>query len=293
MPLPTHLKKRLPKGPQSARTRALLAELRLETICDEARCPNRVECYAHGTATFLLMGDTCTRRCGFCAVRTGRPRPLDADEPARVAEAVRRMRLRHAVITSVDRDDLPDGGAAHFAATVRAIRAAAPGTIVEVLTPDFRGDLEAVDTVLAAEPEVFNHNLETVPRLYPAVRHRSDFARSLRVLRHAKERRPAAWTKTGLMAGLGERPEEVLETLRSAREALVDFVTIGQYLQPSPENLAVAEYVAPALFDRYADEGRRMGFAHVFSGPFVRSSYLADMAVSESAKGLASPPRLT
>jgi lipoyl synthase len=290
--LPTHLKKRLPKGPQPNHTRALLAELRLATICDEARCPNRVECYAHGTATFLIMGDTCTRRCGFCAVKTGRPSPLDSSEPARVGEAVRRMGLRHAVVTSVDRDDLPDGGAAHFVETIHAIRAASPGTLVEVLTPDFRGDLAAVGTVAAAEPDVFNHNVETVPRLYPTVRHRSDFERSMRVLHHAKKHRPAMWTKTGLMVGLGETPEEVIGVLGAARKALVDFVTIGQYLQPSAGNLAVAEYVEPALFERFAEEGRRLGFAHVFSAPFVRSSYLADMAVLESNKALAPAPPL-
>jgi lipoic acid synthetase len=280
MALPTHLKKRLPKGPHPGRLRALVSTLALETICDEARCPNRVECFADATASFLLMGRICTRRCGFCSVETGRPRPLDSEEPRRVAEAVRRLRLRHAVITSVDRDDLPDGGAAHFAATVRAIHAVSPGTVVEVLTPDFEGNLASVDAVLEAAPEVFNHNVETVLRLYPRVRHRGDFERSLGVLRHAKERSPRIWTKSGLMAGLGETPAEMIATFRALRErGLVDLLTVGQYLRPTKDQVPVAEYLEPAQFDRYGAAARAMGFTGVFSGPFVRSSYLADRVI--------------
>jgi lipoyl synthase len=277
--LPPHLKKHLPKGSRATTTRRMLSDLGLETICDEARCPNRVECHAQGTASFLLMGDTCTRRCGFCSVKTGRPRPLDPKEPERLAEAIARMGLRHAVLTSVDRDDLPDGGAAHFAAAVHAVRRGNPQTAIEVLTPDFGGDLEALDIVLAAEPDVFNHNLETVPRLYPAVRHRSEFERSLRILRHAKRTLPTMWTKSGLMVGLGETVEEVLDTMRAAREAEVDLLTIGQYLQPTLAQVPVAEFIEPTVFGRFEHEGLAMGFRAVFAGPFVRSSYLANQVI--------------
>ncbi|MBN1475878.1 lipoyl synthase [Candidatus Sumerlaeota bacterium] len=277
--LPPHLKKHLPKGSRAQAMRRMLSGLGLETICDEARCPNRVECHARGTASFLLMGDTCTRRCGFCSVKTGRPSPLDPDEPDRLAEAIRRMGLRHAVLTSVDRDDLPDGGAAHFAAAVHAVRRINPQTAIEVLTPDFGGDLGALDIVLAARPDVFNHNLETVPRLYPAVRRRSDFDRSLRVLHHAKRSLPSLWTKSGLMVGLGETIEEVLDTMRAARGAEVDLLTIGQYLQPTPAQVPVTEFIAPEIFGHLEREGLAMGFRAVFAGPFVRSSYLAEQVI--------------
>jgi lipoic acid synthetase len=225
------------------------------------------------------MGDVCTRSCGFCAVKTGRPEALDPSEPARVAEGARRLGLRHVVITSVDRDDLPDGGAGHFSRTVLAIREASPGTVVEVLTPDFQGDLGAVATVLSARPEIFNHNVETVPRLQRRVRPRGDFGRSLRILRRVKEISPETWTKSGLMVGLGESPDEVDETLRAMRAASVDMVTIGQYLQPTRRQLAVHEFIDAAQFDHHAAVARGLGFASVFSGPFVRSSYLADQAV--------------
>ncbi|HEV8117621.1 MAG TPA: lipoyl synthase, partial [Thermoanaerobaculia bacterium] len=227
----------------------------LHSVCEEARCPNRGECFSRGTATFLLMGDICTRACGFCDIANGRPRQLDPAEPLRVALAVGEMGLKFAVVTSVDRDDLPDGGAAHFAATIRALRALRPAPGIEVLTPDFRGRLESVRTVVEAGPDVFNHNVETVPRLYPSVRRGSRLERSLSVLSSAKEFNPAITTKSGLMVGLGETEGEVRELLARMREAQVDIVTIGQYLRPSRENLAVVEYVHPDVFERYREEG--------------------------------------
>jgi lipoic acid synthetase len=283
--LPRHLKKRLPMGAGTANTRGLLQDLKLHTICDEARCPNRVECYAHGVATFLLMGDVCTRACRFCSVTSGRPAAgLDASEPQRVGEAVRRMGLRHVVITSVDRDDLADGGARHFAETIAAIRLASPGTAVEVLTPDFQGDTDAVDIVMGAAPEVFGHNVETVLRLQRTVRPGSSLERSLAVLRHAS--RPGSWTKTGLMVGLGETEDEVTETLREIREAGVDIVTIGQYLQPTRRQMAVREFIEPGQFVRHEAAARALGFSEVLAGPFVRSSYLADQIVPKTLPGL-------
>jgi len=257
----------------------------LHSVCEEARCPNRGECFARGTATFLLMGDICTRACGFCDIANGRPRPLDPIEPFRVAEAVAQMGLKFAVVTSVDRDDLPDGGAAHFAATIRALRALSPAPGIEVLTPDFRGRLESVRTVVEARPDVFNHNVETVPRLYPAVRRGSRLERSLSVLSCAKQFDPAITTKSGLMVGLGETEGEVLELLARMREAQVDIATIGQYLRPSRENLAVVEYLHPDVFERYREEGEAMGFRHVFAGPFVRSSYRAEEFAASAGGG--------
>ena len=248
----------------------------LHTVCEEARCPNRGECFERGTATFLLMGDVCTRACGFCDIANGRPLPLDPAEPLRVAGAVRQMGLKFAVVTSVDLDDLPDGGAAHFAATIRALRALSPPPGIEVLTPDFRGRLEAVRIVIEARPDVFNHNVETVPRLYPAARRGSKLERSLSVLSSAKQFDPEMTTKSGLMVGLGETEDEVLELLAGMREADIDIVTIGQYLRPSRESLPVVEYVHPDVFERYREAGEAMGFRHVFAGPFVRSSYRAE-----------------
>ena len=248
----------------------------LHTVCEEARCPNRGECFSRGTATFLLMGDLCTRACAFCDIANGKPLPLDPAEPLRVADAVRRMGLRFAVVTSVDRDDLPDGGAAHFAATIRALRALSPAPGIEVLTPDFRGRMESVRTVVEARPDVFNHNVETVPRLYPVARRGSRLDRSLAVLAAVRQLDPAMTTKSGLMAGLGETPEEVVDLLARLREASVDIVTIGQYLRPSRANLPVVEYVHPDVFERYREAGEAMGFRHVFAGPFVRSSYRAE-----------------
>ena len=248
----------------------------LHTVCEEARCPNRGECFARGTATFLLLGDICTRACGFCDIATGRPLPPDPAEPGRVAQAAREMNLRFAVVTSVDRDDLPDGGASQFAATIRALRAALPEAGVEVLTPDFRGNHDSVRAVVEARPDVFNHNVETVPRLYPTARRGSKLERSLGVLAAARELDPGLTTKSGLMLGLGETESEVLEVLAKLKAAGVDIVTIGQYLRPSRENLPVVEYVAPEVFESYRIAGEAMGFGHVFSGPFVRSSYRAE-----------------
>jgi lipoic acid synthetase len=248
----------------------------LHTVCEEARCPNRGECFSRGTATFLLLGNVCTRTCGFCDIAAGRPLPVDPAEPLRVAEAARRMRLRFVVVTSVDRDDLPDGGAGHFVEVIRWLRSLSPAPGIEVLTPDFRGKLESVRAVVEAHPDVFNHNVETVPRLYPQARRGSVLERSLGVLAAAKEADPSMTTKSGLMVGLGETEPEVLELLERLRAARVDIVTIGQYLRPSRENLPVAEYVRPEVFDRYREAGERMGFRHVFAGPFVRSSYRAE-----------------
>ena len=257
----------------------------LHTVCEEARCPNRGECFSRGTATFLLMGDLCTRACGFCDISTGKPRPLDPAEPLRVAGAVRQMGLHFAVVTSVDRDDLPDGGAAHFAATIRALRALSPAPGIEVLTPDFRGRLESVRTVVEASPDVFNHNVETVPRLYPVARRGSRLERSLSVLAAARGFRPEITTKSGLMVGLGETREEVLDLLARIRESDVDIVTIGQYLRPSRASLPVVEYVHPDVFERYREAGQAMGFRHVFSGPFVRSSYRAEEFAQAAGSG--------
>ena len=258
---------------QVMRTRAL------HTVCEEARCPNRGECFSRGTATFLLLGDICTRACGFCDIANGRPLPVDPLEPARVAAAARDMNLRFVVVTSVDRDDLHDGGAAHFAATIGALRALSPAPGVEVLTPDFRGRLESAITVAAAGPDVFNHNVETVPRLYARVRRGARLERSLALLAEVKDFAPEMTTKSGLMLGLGEKSDEVLELLGALRAARVDIVTIGQYLRPSRENLPVEEYVRPEVFERYREAGEAMGFRHVFAGPFVRSSYRAEEAL--------------
>ena len=251
----------------------------LSTVCEEARCPNRGECFARGTATFLLMGDVCTRACGFCDIRTGRPGAIDPLEPARVAAAVREMGLSHVVLTSVDRDDLPDGGAAHFVAAIAAVRRIEPAPSVEVLTPDFRGRFDSVRAVAEARPDVFNHNVETVARLYPSVRRGADLERSLGLLSAVKILKPEVTTKSGFMLGLGERDSEVRDLLTLLRAAGVDIVTIGQYLRPARENLPVVEYVHPEVFERWREEGDRLGFRHVFAGPFVRSSYRAEEAL--------------
>jgi len=263
----------------------MLDELRLNTVCRSAKCPNRGECFASGTATFLIMGDACTRGCRFCAVDTRAPAPLDPDEPARVAEAARRMGLTHVVVTTVTRDDLPDGGAAHFVAVIRAIRGAAPDARVEVLTSDFGGDPDAVDTVAGARPDVFNHNVETVPRLYAEVRPGADYRRSLRVLARVHATQPDLPTKSGLMVGLGETRKEVVEVLRDLRAHGVDIVTIGQYLRPSAQHLPVAEFVEPATFAWYEGQAREIGFAGVAASPFVRSSYHAGELAHDAARG--------
>jgi len=253
----------------------LLKRLDLHTVCQAAKCPNQGECFASGTATFLIMGDACTRGCRFCAVDTRKPGPLDPDEPARIAEAVLRMHLKHVVVTTVTRDDLPDGGAAHFVQVIRAVREVSPGTHVEVLTSDFAGDLTAVDTVADAEPDVFNHNVETVPRLYAEVRPGADYHRSLSVLARAAGSDPGMPVKSGLMLGLGETPDEVVDVMRDLRAAGCGILTLGQYLRPSSKHLPVAEFVTPAVFDDLAARATELGFHAVASAPFVRSSYHA------------------
>ena len=264
--------------------RSVMRANALHTVCEEARCPNRGECFSRGTATFLLLGDVCTRACGFCDIANGVPAPVDPMEPWRVRDAARQMGLRFVVLTSVDRDDLADGGAEHFAGTIRALRSLEPAPGIEVLTPDFRGRIESLETVLAASPDVFNHNVETVPRLYTRVRRGARLERSLGLLAAARRLAPALTTKSGLMLGLGEREDEVLALLLNLRDAGVDIVTIGQYLRPSLENLPVSEYVPPEVFDRYRELGEKLGFRHVFAGPFVRSSYRAEEALAASAR---------
>jgi len=261
--------------------RRVLRDVGVRTVCEEARCPNIGECFSRPTATFMIAGTRCTRRCGFCAVDTARPAPLDPDEPRRIAEASRRMALKHVVVTAVARDDLADGGAAHFAATIRAIRESLPTARVEVLTPDFKGDEAALRTVLGAAPDVFNHNLETVARLTRDVRPQASYARSLDVLARAKRLSPATTTKSGLMVGLGETAEEVRTAMAGLRGARCDLLTIGQYLQPTRTHLPVVAYVAPETFAEYATVGRELGFRHVAAGPFVRSSYHAEDAFEE------------
>jgi len=265
--------------------KTLFRENDLHSVCESLACPNRTECFSRGTATFMILGDVCTRTCGFCNVTTGRPyAPPSVDEPRAVAETARRMGLRHVVVTSVTRDDLRDGGAHQFAETIRELRAALPMAVVEVLTPDFRGNAEAIHTVAAARPDYFNHNVETVPRLYDFVRPGSRFERSLELLREVKRFDPAIVTKSGLMLGLGERREEVIETLTALRDAGCEIVTIGQYLQPKREKLDVVEYIHPTVFDDYRRIGESLGFRAVFSGPFVRSSYMADLVAHQHAQ---------
>ena len=272
---PEWIKVRLPSNPVFFSTKALVSDLRLHTVCESAQCPNRWECWSQRTATFMIAGDRCTRACGFCAVTTAKPFPLEADEPERVAEAVARMKLRHAVITAVARDDVPDGGALHFARTIEAIRARDAAVVVEVLVPDFNGKDEHIRTVLDAAPHVFNHNLETVERLTPLVRSRAKYKLSLQVLKRAKQMRPATFTKSGIMLGLGETETEVFQAMDDLREHDVEVLTIGQYLRPSAQHLPVVEYLNPATFDLYGDIARKKGFTHVSSGPLVRSSYHA------------------
>jgi lipoyl synthase len=258
--------------------KALLREQRLHTVCEEASCPNIGECFGHGTATFMIMGDRCTRRCPFCDVAHGRPDPLDPEEPAHLAQSVAKLRLQYVVVTSVDRDDLRDGGAQHFADCIRAIREASPATRIEVLVPDFRGRLErALPILQATPPDVMNHNLETVPRLYRKARPGADYAHSLRLLREFRERVPGVPTKSGLMVGLGETDDEILEVMRDLREAGVEMLTIGQYLAPSAHHLPVLRYVTPETFRMYEHEARALGFAHAACAPLVRSSYHADL----------------
>ena len=273
---PDWIRVKAPTHPIYHETRRLMRENRLVTVCEEAACPNIGECWAHRHATMMIMGDVCTRACGFCNVATGLPRPLDADEPARVADAVARLGLKHVVITSVDRDDLADGGAGHFAAVILALRAQAPGTSVEVLTPDFLRKPGALERVVEARPDVFNHNLETVPRLYPTIRPGARYYQSLRLLDRAKTLDPTIFTKSGLMAGLGEERAEILQVMDDLRIAGVDFLTIGQYLQPTVKHAAVARFVPPEEFAEYAALARGKGFLLVSASPLTRSSYHAD-----------------
>jgi lipoic acid synthetase len=296
--LPEWLRLPLPTADTFSRTRGLLNELQLHTVCESAKCPNHWECWSKGTATFMIAGDRCTRACGFCAVSTAKPLPLETDEPARVAEATRRMKLKHVVITAVARDDLKDGGANHFRQTIEKVRELNPGIVIEILVPDFNESDAAIAAVLAARPHIFNHNLETVRRLTPSVRHRATYDRSLAVLARAKalvaaSRQSAAisaaseksgglpttaplHTKSGIMLGLGEREEEVLQAMRDLRAADCDILTLGQYLQPSLKHLPVIEFIPPAKFAEYKSRAEAMGFIHVASGPLVRSSYHAD-----------------
>ena len=275
--LPEWLRIKLPTSDTFSHTRSLLDELKLHTVCESAKCPNHWECWSKGTATFMIAGDRCTRACGFCAVSTAKPFALEADEPGRVAEATRRMRLKHVVITAVARDDLADGGADHFRKTIEEVRKLNPGIVIEVLVPDFNESDAAIGTVLTANPQIFNHNLETVRRLTPSVRHRATYERSLTVLRKVKARRGnSIYTKSGVMLGLGETPEELFTAMEDLRAANCDILTLGQYLQPTLKHLPVVEFVSPEKFQAYGERARQMGFVHVASGPMVRSSYHAD-----------------
>ena len=273
---PAWIRVKAPTHPVYHETRALMRDKKLVTVCEEAACPNIGECWAQRHATMMIMGETCTRACSFCNVATGIPRPLDTDEPRRVGEAVAALGLRHVVITSVDRDDLPDGGAEHFAQTIRAIRAAAPATTVEILTPDFLRKDGALEVVVAARPDVFNHNLETVPGLHPTIRPGARYYHSLRLLDRVKQLDPSIFTKSGIMVGLGEKRIEVLQVMDDLRSADVDFLTIGQYLQPTVKHAAVDRFVPPEEFEDYAKSARGKGFLLVSSTPLTRSSYHAD-----------------
>ena len=275
--LPEWLRLKLPTSDTFSQTRNLLGELKLHTVCESAKCPNQWECWSKGTATFMIAGDRCTRACGFCAVATAKPLPLEADEPLRVAEATRRMKLKHVVITAVARDDVADGGAEHFRQTIEEVRKLNPGIVIEVLVPDFQDSDASIELVLAANPQIFNHNLETVRRLTPSVRHRATYDRSLSVLKKVKAKRGETMhTKSGIMLGLGEREEEVLEAMRDLRASGCDILTLGQYLQPTLKHLAMVEFIPPAKFAEYKVRAEEMGFVHVASGPLVRSSYHAD-----------------
>ena len=274
---PAWIRARSPAHPEVQRLKRVLREARLHTVCEEASCPNLGECFGHGTATFMIMGDVCTRRCPFCDVAHGRPEPLDAEEPRHLAETVRAMGLSYVVITSVDRDDLRDGGAAHYVACIQAVREANPGTRIEILVPDFRGrEGRALDILGEALPDVFNHNLETVPRLYRKARPGADYAGSLRLIRDFKARHPEVPAKSGLMLGLGETLEEVEAVMRDLRAHDCDMLTLGQYLQPSMHHLPVERFVTPEEFEQLREIGEALGFSQVASGPMVRSSYHAD-----------------
>jgi lipoic acid synthetase len=272
---PDWLKQRLPSGPDFEKIKGMIHKDRLHTVCQEAGCPNIWECFSHHTATFLIMGSRCTRNCRFCAVTEGPLAPPDPQEPAKVANVARQMGLKYVVVTSVTRDDLPDGGAGHFAETIKKIRHEIPDVCVEVLIPDFQGSKEALATVLKAHPDVLNHNIETVPRLYPEVRPQADYHRSLELIQDAHDYAPGLMTKSGLMLGLGEYPAEIRRTLEDMLNAGCRMLTLGQYLQPSKDHLPVKRYIPPAEFDEWRETALKIGFVEVASGPFVRSSYHA------------------
>jgi lipoic acid synthetase len=283
---PPWLKVRAPGGPSYMRLRRLMRDLDLHSVCEEARCPNIGECWEDATATFMILGDVCTRNCGYCAIAHGRPTWEDREEPERIGRAVATLGLAYAVITSVNRDDLADGGAAHWAATLAAVRRHAPACRVEVLIPDFQGRVASLDTVIAAGPDILNHNTETVPRLYPVARHGGRYPRVLELFRHAARAAPALPTKSGIILGLGEGRDELVATLRDLREAGVSLLTLGQYLRPSPAHLPVTRYYHPDEFAELAEVGRALGFRHVESGPLVRSSYHAKRQ-TDAAAGVA------
>jgi lipoic acid synthetase len=282
--IPPWIRVRVSEGENFKQLKGLVQDRRLHTVCEEARCPNIFDCWSRRTATFMILGDVCTRACRFCAVTSGRPTELDIGEPLRVAESVAQLGLRHAVITSVDRDDLADGGSGIFARTIRAIRRRSPGTTIEVLTPDFQGDLEAVRTVVEARPDIFNHNTETVPRLYARIRPKAVYANSLALLRHVKQLAPSMVTKSGLMVGLGETEDELLDVFRNMRGHDIDVLTVGQYLRPSKKHAEVVRYYRPEEFARLKEAAMQMGFRHVEAGPLVRSSYHADEQVPVEAR---------
>ncbi len=279
---PSWLKVKLPTGEKFRQVNALIKKYNLHTVCKSALCPNKGECFSRGVATFMILGDVCSRRCRFCNVTKGSPSPMDEGEARRVAQAVSKLGLRHAVVTSVTRDDLPDGGASLFAATITAIRELNPGCRVEVLVPDFNGSAEALSSVLRAKPDILNHNMETVERLYATVRPGADYARSLSLLQHSKRIAPTIRTKSGLMVGLGEQWGEIVKTLQSLREVDCDMVTMGQYLQPSRQQLPISRYYTPEEFSELRETARKMGFRSVASAPLVRSSYQADLQLSNS-----------
>ena len=282
--LPEWLRLKLPASSTFEETRTLLAELRLHTVCESAKCPNHWECWSKKTATFMIGGDHCTRACSFCSIATAKPLPLDSDEPKRVAEATKRLKLRHVVVTAVARDDLADGGAEHFRQTIESIRSLSPGIVIEILTPDFQDSDASIEMVLAARPNIFNHNLETVRRLTPSVRHRATYERSLSVLGKIKQKAGnTLHTKSGMMLGLGETEAEVIEAMRDLRAVQCDLLTLGQYLQPTLHQRPVVEFIPPAQFDALGVIAREMGFVHVASGPMVRSSYHADEFTSPVA----------
>ncbi|MBI9103168.1 MAG: lipoyl synthase [Spirochaetales bacterium] len=276
---PDWLKVRYRPGQDFKEVEEILTALHLHTVCEEAACPNKGECFNRKTATFMILGRVCTRNCRFCNVSDGSPDLVDPEEPAHIAEAVKRLGLRHVVITSVTRDDLEDGGAGHFAAVITAIRRASEKVVIEVLIPDFQGDSDALDTVIEASPDIINHNVETAPRLYPTVRPQADYEQSLELLRRVKERAPGIYTKSGFMLGLGEEVPEIHQVMADLRKVDCNFLTIGQYLAPSGEHHPVISYITPEQFDDYGEEGKRQGFLHVSSSPLVRSSYLADEAI--------------